>query len=119
VDRLGETTLVEPELTQVNSFIDYATPLLRSQSTGLDARILLGTLDLEIVKGVLVSAVVRALTTMRRGLRVRSMQYPEVTEQYADAPDELVYFTPGELASVSATSGSTGGAFNIRPGAIL
>jgi hypothetical protein len=47
------------------------------------------------------------------------MQYPEVTEQYADAPDELVYFTPGELASVSATSGSTGGAFNIRPGAIL
>lgn len=116
--RLGET-LVEPELTQVNSFIDYATPLLRSLSPGLDTRITLGTLDPEIVKGVLVTAVIRALDSMRVGLRIRSSQYPEVTEQYADADPSLVYFTPGELASVSAGSGSVGGAFTIRPGSIV
>lgn len=111
--RLGET-LAEPETGQVDSLIAFASSKARSKVTALDARIVAGTLDPELVKGTLVTVVCRALDTLRIGLRVRSEQYPEIQTTYADAKPELIEFTDDELATLSPGSGQTGGAFTIR-----
>lgn len=111
--RLGET-LAEPETTQVDSLIAFASSKVRSKVGTIDARIVAGTLDPELVKGTLVTVVCRALDTMRIGLRVRSEQYPEIQTTYADASPELIEFTEGELETLSPDSGKTGGAFTIR-----
>ena len=114
-DRLGET-LADPEVTQVESLIAYASSKLRSRrSLAIDARMLAGTLDRELVKGTVVTAVVRALDAIRTGLRVRSAQYPENTEQYVDADPRLIYYTDDELADLDPDVGETNtGAFTIR-----
>ncbi|QSE94193.1 hypothetical protein JWS13_39140 [Rhodococcus pseudokoreensis] len=114
-DRLGET-LADPEVTQVESLIAYASSKLRSRRyLDVDARMFDGTLDRALVKGTVVTAVIRALEVMRTGLRVRSTQYPENTEQYVDADPRLIYFTDEELGELDPDVGETNpGAFTIR-----
>lgn len=74
-----------------------------------------GTLDPVLVKGTVTTAVIRALDTTRIGLRVRSSQYPEVTETFADADPRLVYFTDAEIEGLRPEVGDTAtGAFTIR-----
>lgn len=111
--RLGET-LAEPEAAQVDSLIAFASAKARSKVVSIDARIVAGTLDPELVRGTLVTVVCRALDTMRIGLRVRSEQYPEIQTTYADAKPELIDFTDDELETLSPDSGKSGGAFTIR-----
>lgn len=114
--RLGET-LIAPETTQVEDLIEYASAMLRAFPLRIDSRIAAGTLDATLVKGVVVTAVVRALDSMRIGLRVRSEQYPEISTTYADAKPSLIYFDTDDLATLSPTVGAqSNGAFSIRPG---
>lgn len=116
--RLGET-LIAPETTQVEDLIEYASAMLRAFPLRIDSRIAAGTLDATLVKGVVVTAVVRALDSMRIGLRVRSEQYPEIATTYADAKPSLIYFDADDLATLSPTVGAqSNGAFSIRPGAL-
>ncbi|WP_245813860.1 hypothetical protein [Rhodococcus marinonascens] len=115
--RLGET-LVEPELSQANSFIVFASAILRSRRhLDIDNRMTSGDLDPELVKGTVTTAVVRALDATRVGLRVRSTQYPEITTSYTDIDPRLVYFTDSELGDLDPEAGNTSGnAFTIRVG---
>lgn len=116
--RLGET-LFAPEIAQVDELIEFASAKLRNLPLRIDERIAGGTLATALVKGVLVTVVVRALDQMRTGLRVRSEQYPEISTTYADGSPSLIYFDDSDLADLSPTVGSQSqGAFNIRPGAL-
>lgn len=114
--RLGEDSFDESEQAQVDSFIRYASGLLRSKLPTLDARIEANSVDHDLVIGAVVTAVVRALDSMRVGLRVRAEQHPEYQATYADASDELVYFTAGELGPLVPAVSNTSGAFSIRIG---
>lgn len=113
--RLGET-LAGTEIGQVDSLIAFASAKIRALVPGIDARILAETLDADLVKGTLVTAICRALDVLRVGIRVRSEQFPEIQTTYADATPDLVWFSDGELAALSPTAGSTSGAWTIRPG---
>lgn len=114
--RLGEA-LAEPEIIQVDSLIAFASAKIRTLVSTIDSRLVAGALDAELVKGTLVTAVCRALDTLRVGLRVRSEQYPEIQTTYVDAGPDLVYFTDDELATLAPDAGSaSGGAFSIRIG---
>lgn len=114
--RLGET-LADPERAQVDSFIAYASALLRAHKPDIDSALLDGTLAPALVKGVMVSAVIRAWDSVRIGLRIKSEQFPEITTVYSDANPSLVFFTDDELASLSPSLGvKSGGAFSIVPG---
>lgn len=114
--RLGEESFSETEQAQVNSFIRYASGLLRSKLPTLDDRLLATTVDRDLVVGAVVTAVVRALDSMRVGLRVRAEQHPEYQATYADASEDLVYFTAGEIAPLVPAASNTSGAFSIRLG---
>ena len=115
-EQLGET-LDGTEGAQVNWFIAYASAILRARRSDVDSRMFDGTLSPVLVKGVVVTAVVRALDSMRVGLRVRTTQYPEVQSSYADADPRLVYFTDDELAILDPDAGTqAGGAFSIVVG---
>lgn len=113
--RMGET-LDAPEDAQVESFLAYASARLRAHRPDIDDRIATMDLDSVLVTGVIVTAVVRALDTMRTGLRVRGEQFPEISTTYADADASLVYFTPEDLAILDPQAGASGGAFTIRVG---
>jgi hypothetical protein len=114
--RLGET-LADSDRAQVDSFIAYASALLRAHRPDIDTAMLDGSLSAALVKGVTVSAVVRAWDAVRIGLRIKSEQFPEITTTYSDANPSLLFFTADELASLSPTLGSSaGGAFSIVPG---
>lgn len=116
--RLGET-LIAPETEQVTDLIEFASAMLRAFPLRIDSRIADGTLNAALVKGVVVTVVVRALDHMRTGLRVRSEQFPESTTTYADANPSLIHFDNDDLATLSPTVGSqSNGAFSIRPGAL-
>lgn len=116
--RLGKELDV-PEIAQVESLIEYATDKLHSLVVDVDLRILAGTLREGLVRGTLVTAICRALDTLRVGIRVRSEQYPEISTTYADSDAALVYFTEDELAPLRPTGVGGGGAFSIRPGGVL
>ena len=116
--RLG-TALDGPEIVQVESLIEYATDKLHSLVADIDIRIMAGTLRAGLVRGTLVTAICRALDTLRVGIRVRSEQYPEISTPYADADAALVYFTEDELMPLRPTGAGGGGAFSIRPGGVL
>ena len=116
--RLG-SSLAESEVSQVESLISFAVAKLRAPNHGLniDLRVLEGTLDIALIRGVLVTAVCRAFDALRVGPRVRSEQYPEISTTYADSDESLVYFTDDELGSLAEESvGLSGGAFSIRIG---
>lgn|GEM_PF-5270027 len=114
--RLGET-LGGTERTQVESLIAFASARLRAYPLDIDNRILQGALDHILVTGVVVTAVARALDSMRVGLRVRSEQFPEVSTTYMDADPSLVFFTADDLAILNPAAGTrSGGAFSIVPG---
>lgn len=117
---LGET-LTESETGQVNLLIDFATEKLRSPTVravigDVDQRIASGELRPGLLRGAMLTAVGRAFDVLRVGLRVRSMQYPEVQTTYADSVAELVYFTDAELAELAPEHGDGvhGNAFTIR-----
>lgn len=112
---LGET-LTSSESAQSDAWLRYGTAILRALKPGIDERITVGSLDPVLVTGVLVSAVVRALSAMRVGLRVRSEAYPEVSTTYADSDDSLVFFTDSDLNMLDPNIGNPGGAFSIRLG---
>lgn len=114
--RLGEDAFSDSEKAQVDSFIRYASGLLRSKLPTLDDRLLARTVNEDLVTGALVTAVVRALDSMRVGLRVRAEQHPEYQATYADASEDLVYFTAGDLAPLIPSTQNTSGAFSIRLG---
>lgn len=114
--RLGEDEFSDAEKAQVESFIRYASGLLRSKLPTLDSRLLVQSVDQDLVTGAVVTAVVRALDSMRVGLRVRAEQHPEYQATYVDAPEDLVYFTAGEVAPLAPATQNTSGAFSIRLG---
>lgn len=113
--RLGET-LADPETAQVQSLIEFAADKLRVLVDGVDQRLLDGSLRMSLVRGTLVTAVCRALDTLRVGIRVRSSQFPEIATTYTDSDDSLVYFTDKELELLQPTGPGLGGAFSIRLG---
>ncbi|MGF7124036.1 hypothetical protein [Rhodococcus sp. BE178] len=113
--RLGET-LAEPEIAQVDSLIEYASDKLRALVEDIDERIASGALRFGLVRGTLVTAICRALDTLRIGIRVRSEQYPEISTTYADSDASLVYFTDDELEPLQPSGAGDGGAFSIRLG---
>lgn len=114
--RLGEDSFDGSEQAQVDSFIRYASGLLRSKLPTLDARIEANSVDHDLVVGAVVTAVVRALDSMRVGLRVRAEQHPEYQATYTDATEELVYFTAGEIGPLVPAVSNSAGAFSIRVG---
>ncbi|MBM4480341.1 hypothetical protein GS445_07520 [Rhodococcus hoagii] len=113
--RLGEV-LAATEVAQVRDLIEYASDKLRGLIDDLDLRVLDGSLRMGLVRGTLVTAVCRALDTLRVGLRVRASQFPEITTTYADSDDSLVYFTDKELELLQPSGPGVGGAFSIRLG---
>jgi len=111
--RLGET-LADLDRVRVDSFIAYASALLRAHRPDLDNALLDGSLSGALVKGVVVSAVVRAWDSVQIGPRIKSEQFPEITTTYTEANPSLLFFTAEELASLSPMLGSAGGgAFSI------
>ena len=114
--RLGETEFSDTERVQVESFIKYASGLLRSKVPALDERMQTLSVDRDIVTGSVVNAVVRALDSMRVGLRVRAEQHPEYQATYADAPEDLLFFTAGELAPLMPIAPGIAGAYSVRLG---
>ncbi|PSR63995.1 MULTISPECIES: hypothetical protein [Nocardia] len=114
----GETYTDAAEITQVTRFIARASAQMRSSVAGIDERLVDGRLDPETVKGIGAAMVLRALDTLRRGIRVTRTEYPEVSESYSDGGDaaaSLVYLTAGELDELTDTP-DTGESFTIRTG---
>ncbi|OZF00852.1 hypothetical protein CH300_20145 [Rhodococcus sp. 15-1154-1] len=127
-DATGEAVSSEPdspESRQVKFFIRFASgkargDVRRASGLDLDAGLADGLLDRDVMIGVLAVAVIRALTTWRRGLGVKSMQFPEETTEFDLAPNasSLVYFTADEIADLTPmprTPGLESSAFSIRP----
>lgn len=117
VQAISGETYEEPEITQINRFIAVVSAKLRNRVSGIDDRIAAGTLDLDLVKGVGAEIVIRALDTLRRGLGVRRVEYPEWSTEYASASDSgrLVYITDEDIADLIDTADS-GDSFTIRVG---
>lgn len=115
VQAISAETFEEPETTQVNRFITLVSAKLRNRVSGLDERIAAGTLDPELVKGVGAEIVIRALNTLRRGLGVKRVEYPEWSTEYASASDSgrLVYITDEDIEDLIDTA-DTGDSFTIR-----
>ncbi|MEU1432134.1 hypothetical protein ABZ412_34210 [Nocardia sp. NPDC005746] len=117
VQEISGETFVGPEITQVNRFITIACARMRSKVSGLDARIAAGGLDPDIVTGIGVDMVMRAMAAIGRGIGVKRTEYPEVMTEYSDSgPDRgLIYLTDAELEELLDTP-ETGGAFTIVVG---
>lgn len=117
VEAISGETYTEPETTQVTRFIAVASAKLRNRVSGIDDRIAAGTLDLDLVKGVGAEIVLRALDTLRRGLGVKRVEYPEWSTEYASASDSgrLVYITDEDIEDLIDTADS-GDSFTIRIG---
>lgn len=109
----GET-LTEEEQAQVQAIIRVASALLRAKVAGLDDRVLQGTVDRDLVVGVMVEAVANAFDIMRVGLRVKSTRFPEWETEY-NTPSSitgLVSFTAEQIALLTPVTESN--AFSIR-----
>lgn len=113
-DLIGEESFTEQESRQLDALIRYASALIRTRVSALDVRITAGTLDGDLVRGAVVVAVARALDTLRAGLRVKSLEYPETTTTYESGMSSLVYFTDDELGPLKV-GGASNGAFTITP----
>lgn len=126
--RLGQT-LVSPETLQVDDLIIYASARLRRLVPDLDARVAewatnpkpVTALDPDLVRGAMVSAVVRALDFSRVGRRIKSEEYPEIRTSYTtDKADESgIFFTDAEIDDLayipSAGSGAVAFAISMIP----
>ncbi|MFE2994270.1 hypothetical protein ACFXG4_04970 [Nocardia sp. NPDC059246] len=116
VQAISGETFVDPEIAQVERFVRMASARMRSKVSGLDSRIAAGTLDADIVIGIGVDMVLRALATVRRGIDVTRTEYPEISTQYAqDHYGSLLYLTDAELADLLDTP-TDGDAFTISIG---
>ncbi|WP_159840210.1 hypothetical protein [Nocardia sp. CY41] len=117
VQAISGETYEGAEVTQVNRLITLVSAKLRNRVSGLDERIAAGTLDPDLVKGVGAVIVIRSLDTLRRGLGVKRVEYPEWSTEYASASDSgrLVYITDEDIADLIDTA-DTGDAFTIRVG---
>ncbi|OZE10210.1 hypothetical protein CH249_14090 [Rhodococcus sp. 05-2255-3B1] len=114
-----------PELKQLQFLIRFASgkarnDVRRTSGLDLDHGLAEGLLDRDVMIGVMSVAVIRALTNFRRGLGVKSMQFPEETTEFDLAPDasSLVYFTPSEIADLTplpAKGGLESSSFSISP----
>lgn len=99
--QLGET-LVEPELAQVNWFIERTCDEMLDQIPMLAERLASGDLKASRAKGVGIDVVLSALDAMRTGLRIKSEQYPESTVEYFKAnASDLISITPEQIAKLS------------------
>ncbi|MCU1640909.1 MAG: hypothetical protein JWN03_1184 [Nocardia sp.] len=116
VAEISGEVFAEPEITQINRYITIASARMRAKVSGLDARIAAGKLDQDIVTGIGVDMVMRALATVRRGIGVKRTEYPEIMTEYSDGAEHgLIYLTDAELAELLDTP-DEGGAFTIVPG---
>ncbi len=122
VEERLEETLAAPESAKADSLIVYASSRLRRLVDSLDTRVAdwdedprpATALDPELVKGAMVSAVVRALIADRNGRGIKSVEYPEVKTTYSGEDPEVpaaVYFTDEELRDLAlAPVGRSGAA---------
>ncbi|OZE03890.1 hypothetical protein CH255_19780 [Rhodococcus sp. 05-2255-2A2] len=95
--------------------------VIRASGLDLDDGIANGTVDRDLVMGIMVVAVHRAIKLWRRGFGVRNKQYLEESTEYSDGDagsSSLVYFTAEEIDDLTPNrpSGSSREAFTITPG---
>lgn len=114
-DLLGDE-LDDVESRKVQSWIARASALIRLVAPTVDERMYDGTLDPAIVRGIAAEMVTRALQADRIGFRVRSEAFPEVTTQYRDSDEPLLYLLDYERDLLSPPVKRRAGAFSIRPG---
>lgn len=99
--QLGET-FVEPELSQVQWFIERTCDEMLDQIPLLAERLASGELRASRAKGVGIDIVLGALDAMRTGLRIKSEQYPESTVEYFKAnASDLISVSPEQIAKLS------------------
>ncbi|MGN0100756.1 MAG: hypothetical protein ACI39C_07435 [Dietzia sp.] len=114
-DLLGDD-LDEVETRKVTSWIVRASALIRLVAPTIDERMYNGTMDPAIVRGIAAEMVTRAVQADRIGFRVRSEAFPEVTTQYRDSDEPLLYLLDYERDLLCPTVKRRPGAFSIRPG---
>lgn len=112
---LGEV-LDEAEARKVQSWIARASALIRLVAPTVDERMNNGAMDPAIVRGIAAEMVTRAVQADRIGFRVRSEAFPEVTTQYRDSDEPLLYLLDYERDLLSPPPKRRPGAFSIRPG---
>ncbi len=117
VQTIAAVTYEEPETSQVTQFIAIASAKLRSKVARIDERLVDGTLDINLMKGVGTAMVLRALDTVQRGIGVTRTEYPEISTQYAPSTKTgLVYLTDDELDDLLDVPEDSGDAFSITIG---
>ncbi|MGB7237140.1 MAG: hypothetical protein WBD41_14290 [Rhodococcus sp. (in: high G+C Gram-positive bacteria)] len=120
-----DTNSNDPELKQLQFFIRFASGkarqrVRRDSGRDLDAGLADGSLDRDLMIGVMVVAVMRALESWRRGMGVKTRQFPEEMTEYTEnaSSASLVYFTDDEISDLTpnpSTGGLESGAFSISP----
>lgn len=115
VQNLLGDDLDDVEERKVTSWIARASALIRLVAPTVDERMYSGALDPAIVQGIAAEMVTRALQADRIGFRVRSEAFPEVTTQYRDSDEPLLYLLDYERDLLSPPVKRRPGAFSIRP----
>jgi hypothetical protein len=107
--------LTDSEALAVDGLIRFASAIVRRQVPSVDVRLAAGTLDSDLVRGVIASMVQRALVNPDRN-RVVGVDDMRMEKDPSAASGEL-YLTDAELAllrPISLVGSTTNQAFNVR-----
>lgn len=114
-----------PEFRQLQFFIRFASGkarqyVLKASGLSIDDGLGDGGLDRDLMTGIMVVVVTRALGVWRRGVGVKSRQFLEESTEYTDDANasSLIYFTADELDTLTpvADGQDTSDAFTITVG---
>lgn len=106
--------LTDAELAVVLGQVRFASAIVRRRVPSVDARLAAGTLDADLVRGVVASMVKRALLNPDQNIEVA---IDDMRLKKSDAVSGELYLSDDELALLRPNSligSTTGGAFSIR-----
>lgn len=120
LEEFTKVTYADSDLLQVEFLIKFGSALVRRRVPNVDADLLSGALDPDLLTGIFCQMIARALDSLEVGSGVKRIQYPEVeTEFFEKGQDSLaflVYLTDEEIELLTSALGSSTGSFSIQPG---
>ena len=118
LEQFTKVTYADGDLLQVQFLIRYASAYVRRVVPSVDADLLSGDLDPDLLTGIMCQMLVRALDSSDVGSGVKRSVYPEHEVEYFEHPDwaALLYLTDGEVELLSSVLDSSTSSFSIQPG---
>jgi hypothetical protein len=121
LEQFTKATYADGDLLQVQFLIKYASAYVRRVVPSVDADLLSGDLDPDLLVGIVCQMIARALDAADAGSNVKRTVYPEVETEYfegglASAAASLLFLTDAEIELLSSALDSSTSSFSIQPG---